>query len=69
MRVREPVALADAASAAALSPGRFRHLFVQETGHIRHSRAGGNPERPLLLECPGFPPTRTAVRGKSDAAR
>ena len=31
-RVREPVALADAASAAALSPGRFRHLFVQETG-------------------------------------
>jgi AraC-like DNA-binding protein len=32
MRVREPVALADAACAAALSPGRFRHLFVQETG-------------------------------------
>lgn len=32
LRVREPVALADAASAAALSPGRFRHLFVQETG-------------------------------------
>lgn len=31
-RVRAPVALADAAAAAALSPGRFRHLFVQETG-------------------------------------
>lgn len=31
-RVRAPVSLADAASAAALSPGRFRHLFVQETG-------------------------------------
>ena len=30
--VRAPVSLADAASAAALSPGRFRHLFVQETG-------------------------------------
>lgn len=32
LRVRAPVSLADAASAAALSPGRFRHLFVQETG-------------------------------------
>lgn len=30
--VRAPVALADAASAATLSPSRFRHLFVQETG-------------------------------------
>lgn len=30
--VRGPVALADAAGAAALSPSRFRHLFVQETG-------------------------------------
>lgn len=27
-----PVSLADAAGQAALSPGRFRHLFVQETG-------------------------------------
>jgi AraC family transcriptional regulator len=31
-RVSAPLSLADAASAAALSPGRFRHLFVQETG-------------------------------------
>ena len=31
-RVRTPVSLADAAAAAALSPSRFRHLFVQETG-------------------------------------
>ena len=31
-RVRAPVTLADAASAATLSPSRFRHLFVQETG-------------------------------------
>jgi AraC family transcriptional regulator len=31
-RVRAPLSLADAASAAALSPSRFRHLFVQETG-------------------------------------
>lgn len=31
-RIRGPVRLADAASAAALSPGRFRHLFVRETG-------------------------------------
>lgn len=31
-RVREPVTLAQAASVAALSPGRFRHLFVAETG-------------------------------------
>ena len=31
-RVRAPVSLADAAAAAALSPSRFRHLFVQETG-------------------------------------
>ena len=31
-RIRGPIALADAAAAAALSPGRFRHLFVQETG-------------------------------------
>ena len=31
-RIRGPVRLADAAGAAALSPGRFRHLFVQETG-------------------------------------
>lgn len=30
--VRAPVSLGDAASIAALSPGRFRHLFVQETG-------------------------------------
>lgn len=30
--VRSPVSLADASSAAALSPSRFRHLFVQETG-------------------------------------
>jgi AraC-like DNA-binding protein len=30
--VQAPVALADAASAATLSPSRFRHLFVQETG-------------------------------------
>ncbi len=30
--VRTPVSLGDAASIAALSPGRFRHLFVQETG-------------------------------------
>ncbi len=31
-RVRAPVSLADASAAAALSPSRFRHLFVQETG-------------------------------------
>ena len=31
-RVRTPVSLADASAAAALSPSRFRHLFVQETG-------------------------------------
>ena len=31
-RVRAPIALADAAAVAALSPSRFRHLFVQETG-------------------------------------
>jgi len=31
-RVRGPVSLADAAAAVALSPGRFRHLFVQQTG-------------------------------------
>ena len=30
--VRTPLTLADAAAAATLSPGRFRHLFVQETG-------------------------------------
>jgi AraC-like DNA-binding protein len=30
--VRAPVSLADAAAAATLSPSRFRHLFVQETG-------------------------------------
>jgi AraC family transcriptional regulator len=31
-RIRGPIRLADAAGAAALSPSRFRHLFVQETG-------------------------------------
>jgi AraC family transcriptional regulator len=31
-RVRAPVSLADASAAATLSPSRFRHLFVQETG-------------------------------------
>lgn len=31
-RIGGPIKLADVASAAALSPGRFRHLFVQETG-------------------------------------
>ena len=31
-RVREPVSLAEAAAAASLSPSRFRHLFVQQTG-------------------------------------
>jgi AraC-like DNA-binding protein len=31
-RVREPITLADVAAAVALSPGRFRHLFVQQTG-------------------------------------
>lgn len=31
-RLMAPLSLADAAGAAALSPGRFRHLFVQETG-------------------------------------
>ena len=31
-RVRAPVSLADAANVATLSPSRFRHLFVQETG-------------------------------------
>jgi AraC-like DNA-binding protein len=31
-RIGGPVSLAVAAEAAALSPGRFRHLFVQETG-------------------------------------
>lgn len=31
-RVRTPVSLADAAGVATLSPSRFRHLFVQETG-------------------------------------
>jgi len=30
--VRAPVSLADAAAVATLSPSRFRHLFVQETG-------------------------------------
>ena len=30
--VRAPLTLADAAGAASLSPSRFRHLFVQETG-------------------------------------
>ena len=31
-RVRAPVSLTDAAAVATLSPSRFRHLFVQETG-------------------------------------
>jgi AraC family transcriptional regulator len=31
-RLRGPVSLADVASACALSTGRFRHLFVRETG-------------------------------------
>lgn len=31
-RIRAPVQLADAAAAATLSPSRFRHLFIQETG-------------------------------------
>ena len=31
-RIRAPIQLADAATAANLSPSRFRHLFVQETG-------------------------------------
>lgn len=31
-RIHAGVSLAEAAGAAALSPGRFRHLFVQETG-------------------------------------
>jgi AraC family transcriptional regulator len=31
-RVRAPVALADAAAVATLSPSRFRHLFVQQIG-------------------------------------
>jgi AraC-like DNA-binding protein len=31
-RIRGPIALADAAAAAALSPDRFRHLFVHQTG-------------------------------------
>jgi AraC-like DNA-binding protein/quercetin dioxygenase-like cupin family protein len=31
-RVGSPVSLAEAAAVAALSPSRFRHLFVQETG-------------------------------------
>ena len=31
-RVRAPVTLAEAAAAATLSPSRFRHLFVQQTG-------------------------------------
>jgi AraC family transcriptional regulator len=31
-KVRTAVSLSDAAEAAALSPSRFRHLFVQETG-------------------------------------
>lgn len=30
--VRAPVSLADAAAAASLSPSRFRHLFVEQTG-------------------------------------
>lgn len=30
--IRAPVSLADAASAACLSPSRFRHRFVEETG-------------------------------------
>lgn len=32
LRVHAPVSLADAAAAAALSPSRFRHIFVEETG-------------------------------------
>ena len=32
VRIRGPLKLADAAVAVTLSPGRFRHLFVQETG-------------------------------------
>jgi AraC family transcriptional regulator len=31
-RIRAPVSLADAARVATLSPSRFRHLFVRETG-------------------------------------
>lgn len=31
-RIRAPVSLADASAAATLSPSRFRHLFVRETG-------------------------------------
>jgi AraC family transcriptional regulator len=31
-RLRAPVSLADAAGVATLSPSRFRHLFVRETG-------------------------------------
>ncbi len=31
-RIHAPITLAEAAEAASLSPGRFRHLFVAETG-------------------------------------
>ncbi len=31
-RVRGAITLSDVAASAALSPGRFRHLFVRETG-------------------------------------
>jgi AraC family transcriptional regulator len=31
-RVHGPITLSDVAASAALSPGRFRHLFVRETG-------------------------------------
>jgi AraC-like DNA-binding protein len=31
-RVRGPIRLEDAAAAAALSPSRFRHLFIEQTG-------------------------------------
>ncbi len=55
-RVRAPVALADAASAAALSPGRFRHLFVQETG---------TPFRAYLLWLRLNVATETAMAGAS----
>jgi AraC-like DNA-binding protein len=65
-----PMTLADAAGKAALSPGRFRHLFVEQTGQsFRSYQLWGRLQRAIDVISRGLTATEAAhAAGFADAA-
>lgn len=69
-RNERPLSLAAAAEKVALSPGRFRHLFVEQTGQsFRSYQLWARLQRAVDAISKGFPATQAAhAAGFADAA-